>query len=39
MVFGSLVAHAKDEIVLEFWHYWDGNNARAVEELPPHITS
>ncbi len=33
MVFGSLVAHAKDEIVLEFWHYWDGNNARAVEEF------
>ena len=33
MMFGSLVAHAKDEIVLEFWHYWDGNNAKAVEEF------
>lgn len=33
IVFGSIGAYAKDEVVLEFWHYWDGNNAKAVEEF------
>lgn len=27
------MANAQSNVVVEFWHYWDGNNARAIEEF------
>lgn len=33
MILGPSVVQAKNEVVLEFWHYWDGNNAKAIEEF------
>lgn len=33
LTFGSLAAYAKDKVVLEFWHYWDGNNAKVLENF------